>query len=69
MVEAQIPDTMKARNLTEEEVKRDVMFRVQPTKKFVSIEEVAGFAVFLCNETAKNITGAMLSMDGGWSAQ
>ena len=69
LVEAQIPDTMKARNLTEEEVKRDVMLRAQPTKKFVSVEEVAGFAVFLCSETAKNITGAMLSMDGGWSAQ
>ena len=69
LVEAQIPDTMKARNMTEEEVKRDVMLRAQPTKKFVSVEEVAGFAVFLCSDTAKNITGAMLSMDGGWSAQ
>ena len=69
LVEAQIPDTMKARNMTEEEVKRDVMLRAQPTKKFVSVEEVAGYAVFLCSETAKNITGAMLSMDGGWSAQ
>ena len=69
IVEAQIPDTMKARNMTAEEVKRDVMLRAQPTKKFVEVEEVAGYAIFLCSDTAKNITGAMLSIDGGWSAQ
>ena len=69
LVEAQVPATMKARNMTAEEVKRDVMLRAQPTKKFVEVEEVASFAIFLCSDSAKNITGAMLSIDGGWSAQ
>ncbi|WP_150524171.1 3-hydroxybutyrate dehydrogenase [Roseibium sediminis] len=69
LVEAQIPDTMKARNMTEEEVKRDVLLKAQPTKKFVSIEQVAGYAVFLCSDTASSITGSILPIDGGWTAQ
>ncbi len=69
LVEAQIPDTMKARNMTEEEVKRDVMLKAQPTKKFVTVEQVAGFAVFLCSDTASSITGSILPIDGGWTAQ
>ncbi|MBD1546903.1 3-hydroxybutyrate dehydrogenase [Roseibium aggregatum] len=69
LVEAQIPDTMKARNMTEDEVKRDVLLQAQPTKQFVTVEQVAGFAVFLCSPTASAITGSILSMDGGWTAQ
>jgi 3-hydroxybutyrate dehydrogenase len=68
LVERQIPDTMKARGLTEEQVKRDVLLAAQPTKQFVTIEEVASLAVYLCSDGARNITGAILSMDGGWSA-
>lgn len=68
LVEAQIPDTMKARGLTEEEVKRDVLLKAQPTKKFVSIEEVAALAVFLCSEHAGSITGSAQQIDGGWVA-
>ncbi|EFO33354.1 D-beta-hydroxybutyrate dehydrogenase [Roseibium sp. TrichSKD4] len=69
LVEAQIPDTMKARNLTEEEVKRDVLLKAQPTKEFVTIEQVAGYAAFLCSDTASAITGSILPIDGGWTAQ
>jgi 3-hydroxybutyrate dehydrogenase len=69
LVQAQIPDTMKARNMTEEEVKKDVMLKAQPTKKFVTIEQVAGYAVFLCSDTASSITGSILPTDGGWTAQ
>lgn len=69
LVEAQIPDTMAARNMTEEEVKRDVLLKAQPTKAFVSIEQVAGYAVFLCSDTAASITGSVLPIDGGWTAQ
>ncbi len=68
LVERQIPDTMKARGMTEEEVKRDVLLAAQPTKEFVTPEQVAALAVFLCSDAASQITGALLSMDGGWTA-
>jgi len=68
LVEAQIPDTMKARNMTEEQVKRDVLLAAQPTKEFVTIEQVAGLAVFLCSDHAASMTGTILPMDGGWTA-
>jgi len=68
LVEAQIPDTMKARNMTEEQVKNDVMLAAQPTKQFVTIEQVADYAVFLCSDTAASITGSILPIDGGWTA-
>ena len=68
LVEKQIPDTMKARNLTREQVIKDVLLDAQPTKEFVTVDEVAALAVFLCSDAAKQITGANLSMDGGWTA-
>jgi 3-hydroxybutyrate dehydrogenase len=69
LVEKQIPDTMKARGLTREQVMNDVLLAAQPTKRFVTPEEVAAFVVFLCRDEAASITGANLSMDGGWTAQ
>ncbi len=68
LVEHQIPDTAKARGMTEEEVKRDVLLAAQPTKEFVTVEQVAALAVFLCSDGAASITGAILPMDGGWTA-
>ena len=68
LVEGQIPDTMKARNMTREQVVNDVLLAAQPTKQFVTPEQVAAFALFLCGEAAQQITGANLSMDGGWTA-
>jgi 3-hydroxybutyrate dehydrogenase len=68
LVENQIPDTMKARDLTREQVINDVLLAAQPTKRFVTPEEVAAFALFLCGNDAASITGANLSMDGGWTA-
>ncbi|MDY0959049.1 MULTISPECIES: 3-hydroxybutyrate dehydrogenase [unclassified Sphingomonas] len=69
LVENQIPDTMKARGLTREQVIDDVLLKAQPTKEFVTIEQVAALALFLCRDEAKAITGANLSVDGGWTAQ
>jgi 3-hydroxybutyrate dehydrogenase len=69
LVENQIPDTMKARGLTREQVINDVLLDSQPTKQFVTPEEVAAIAVFLCGDAAKQITGANLSVDGGWTAE
>ena len=68
LVEHQIPDTMKARNMTREQVMNDVLLAAQPTKRFVTPDEVAALAVFLCRDEARSITGANLSMDGGWTA-
>jgi 3-hydroxybutyrate dehydrogenase len=69
LVEKQIPDTAKARGITEEAVVRDVLLAAQPTKRFVAIEEVAAITKFLCSDGAASITGALLPVDGGWSAQ
>ena len=69
LVERQIPDTMRARGLTREQVLNDVLLEAQPTKQFVTVDQVAALAVFLCSDAASQITGANLSMDGGWTAR
>ena len=69
LVENQIPDTMKARGLSREQVMNDVLLAAQPTKQFVTVDQVAALALFLCRDEASAITGANLSMDGGWTAQ
>ena len=68
LVEQQIPDTMKARGLTREQVIDDVLLAAQPTKQFVTPEQIAAFALFLCRDEAAAITGANLTADGGWTA-
>ncbi|WP_088348819.1 MULTISPECIES: 3-hydroxybutyrate dehydrogenase [Rhodomicrobium] len=69
LVEKQIPDQAKARGISEEAVKRDVILGVQPTKQFVTTEQIGALAVFLCGDEAASITGAALPIDGGWTAQ
>lgn len=69
LIEGQIPDTMKARGLTREQVIEDVLLAKQPTKKFVQPDEIGALAVFLCRNEAQNVTGANWSIDGGWTAE
>jgi 3-hydroxybutyrate dehydrogenase len=69
LVEKQIPDTMEARKLTREQVIHDVILLAQPTKQFVTADQVAALFVFLCSDAAAQITGANYSIDGGWTAE
>ena len=69
LVENQIPDTMRTRGLSREQVINDVLLAAQPTKEFVQPDQVAALALFLCRDEAAQITGANLSVDGGWTAQ
>lgn len=69
LVENQIPDTMAARGLTREQVINDVLLAGQPTKQFVTVDQVAALVLFLCRDEAASITGANLSVDGGWTAE
>ncbi len=68
MVEQQIPDTARARQISEEEVVRDVLLAAQATKQFVGLEQLGSLAVYLCSDGAASITGAALPVDGGWTA-
>jgi len=69
LVSAQIPDTAQARGMTEDEVVKDVLLAAQPTKEFVTVEEIADSTLYLCSDAAKSITGSNISMDGGWTAK
>ncbi|MFL6724122.1 MAG: 3-hydroxybutyrate dehydrogenase [Sphingomicrobium sp.] len=68
LVENQIPDTMRARDMTREQVMNDVLLAAQPTKRFVTVDEVASLALYLTSDGAASVTGSNLSMDGGWTA-
>jgi 3-hydroxybutyrate dehydrogenase len=69
LVEKQIPQTAKARGLTEDQVIRDVLLHAQPTRSFVTVEELGALAVFLCTDAGRSITGSALPVEGGWTAQ
>jgi 3-hydroxybutyrate dehydrogenase len=69
LVEGQIEDTAKARGISREEVINSVLLAAQPSKRFVTVEELGAVTVFLCDEAARSITGVALPVDGGWTGQ
>ncbi len=69
LVEAQLKDQAKVHGISEDQVKREIMLAPQPTKQFVTVEEVAALAWFLCDDMARSITGTSIAMDGGWTAR
>jgi 3-hydroxybutyrate dehydrogenase len=68
LVEAQIPDQMKAHNMDRDTVVREVMLLRQPSREFATVEQMGGTAAFLCSDAAAQITGTTISVDGGWTA-
>ena len=68
LVANQIPDLAKSKGISEDEAKRMVLTQ-QPTKRFVTVEEIGALAVFLASPAAASITGANYAIDGGWTAQ
>ena len=68
LVEAQIPDQMKAHKMDRETVIREVMLLRQPSRQFATVEQIGATTVFLCSPAADQITGTTISVDGGWTA-
>lgn len=69
LVEGQIADTAKARGISREEVIETVLLSAQPSKRFVTVEELGALVAFLCTEGARSITGTAIPVDGGWTGQ
>lgn len=68
LVEAQIPDQMKAHDMDRETVIREVMLDRQPSRQFATVEQIGGTTVYLCSAAADQVTGTTISVDGGWTA-
>jgi 3-hydroxybutyrate dehydrogenase len=69
LVEAQIDDTAKARGISREDVINNVLLAAQPSKRFVTVEELGALTAFLCSDVAGSITGIAMPVDGGWTGQ
>ncbi|RYE06500.1 MAG: 3-hydroxybutyrate dehydrogenase [Rickettsiaceae bacterium] len=68
LVTGQLADTARLKNISTQEVIEQILLKSQATKKFIQVDEVAALALFLCQEEAKSITGASMTIDGGWTA-
>lgn len=69
LVEAQIVDQAKARGISEEAVMKDVILAAQPTKQFVTFDQLGGILLYLVSDAGASANGASFTIDGGWTAQ
>jgi 3-hydroxybutyrate dehydrogenase len=69
LVEKQMNDLARSHGIAKEKVVSDIMLATQPTKKFIRIEDVARVALNLADESAAQINGAAMVIDGGWTAR
>lgn len=69
LVEQQIAAQAKENNMTEDEVVKKIMLEPMPKKQFIEVQELADTAAFLMTNSAKNITGQAITLDGGWTAR
>ena len=69
LVQIQIADRAREAGISEERAAKEIILAPQPTKEFVTVEQIAAMAVFLAGEGAAQVNGASFSIDGGWTAR
>jgi len=69
LVQKQIETRSKNKNLSMEDATADLLAEKQPSKKFTTVTQIGDMVVFLCSDSASNLTGALQIMDGGWTTQ
>lgn len=69
LVQKQVDARAQRDKLSQAEAKAALLAEKQPSKEFVTEEQIAGLACFLCSDAAAQITGVPIPVDGGWMAQ